>query len=192
MLLMGPPGSGKGTQAVRLAAALGVPAISTGDIFRANLAAGTHLGRAAKRYMDAGEYVPDEVTNEMVRAQLQDHDAARGWLLDGYPRTLAQVQALDDIAALTGKGLDAVVALDVNEEELVRRLAQRAFDEGRADDTEEVIRHRQRVYQEQTAPLLAAYRERSLLNTVDGDGEVEDIARRILDTLRAGSFIEDT
>jgi adenylate kinase len=192
MLLMGPPGSGKGTQAVRLAAALGVPAISTGDIFRANLAAGTHLGREAKRYMDAGEYVPDEVTNEMVRARLQDHDAARGWLLDGYPRTLAQVQALDDIAVLTGKGLDAVVALDVNEEELVRRLAQRAFDEGRADDTEEVIRHRQRVYQEQTAPLLAAYRERSLLNTVDGDGEVEDIARRILDTLRAGSFIEDT
>jgi adenylate kinase len=121
-----------------------VPAISTGDIFRANLAAGTHLGREAKKYMEAGEYVPDEVTNEIVRARLQDHDAARGWLLDGYPRTLAQVEALDDIAVLTGKGLDAVVALDVNEEELVRCLAT-AFDEGRADDTEEVIRHRQRV-----------------------------------------------
>ena len=189
---MGPPGSGKGTQATRLAAAFGVPAISSGDIFRANVAAETPLGRAAKQYMDAGAYVPDKVTNNMVRSRLQDHDAAQGWLLDGYPRTLAQVQELDDIAVSTGHGLDVVVALDVDEEELIRRLAQRAVDEDRVDDTVEVIRHRQLLFREQTAPLLAAYEERSLLRTVDGDGEVDDVTRRILDTLRAGSFIQDT
>jgi adenylate kinase len=186
MLLMGAPGSGKGTQAIRVAATLGVPAISTGDIFRASLAAGTPLGREVKRYINAGEYVPDEVTNNIVRERLQESDATRGWLLDGYPRTLAQVRELDDLAVATGHGLDAVVALEVDEEELIRRLTQRAVDEGRADDTEDVIRHRQLLYREQTAPLLAAYEERSLLNRVAGDGGVDDVTRRILDALGAG------
>jgi len=183
MLLMGPPGSGKGTQALRLATSLGVPAISTGDIFRAKIAAGTALGREVKDYTNAGVYVPDELTNRMVRARLQDHDAAQGWLLDGYPRTLAQLRALDEIAVSTGQALEAVVALEVDEEELIRRLAQRAVDEERADDTEEVIRHRQTLYREQTAPLLAEYADRSLLTTVDGAGAEADVTRRISDSL---------
>ena len=183
MLLMGPPGSGKGTQAARLAAALGVPAISTGDIFRANIAAGTALGREVKHYTNAGGCVPDEVTNKMVRARLQDRDSAQGWLLDGYPRTLAQLRALDEMAVSTGHTLEAVVALEVDEEELIRRLAQRALDEERADDSEEVIRHRQMLYREETAPLLAEYAGRSLLITVDGAGAEDDVTRRISDTL---------
>src|SRR3954454_13009034 len=160
MLLMGPPGAGKGTQAARLAAALGVPAISTGEIFRANVEAQTPLGREAKRYLDAGRYVPDNVTNGLVRERLQDSDAERGWLLDGYPRTLAQLDALDDMSASAGQGLDAVVAFDVSHELLVGRLTERARTQGRDDDTEDVIRHRQLLYREQTCPLLAAYEER--------------------------------
>jgi len=183
MLLMGPPGSGKGTQAARMAAALGVPAISTGDIFRANIRAGTPLGREVKHYTNAGGYVPDEVTNRMVRARLQDRDAAEGWLLDGYPRTLAQLRALDEMAVSTGHSLEAVVALEVDEEELIRRLAQRAIDEERVDDTEEVIRHRQMLYREETAPLLEEYAARSLLVTVDGAGAEGDVTERISDTL---------
>jgi adenylate kinase len=192
LLLIGPPGSGKGTQAVRVGEALGVPEISTGDIFRANVAAETPVGVEARKYMLAGEYVPDDVTNAMVRARLQEPDVAHGWLLDGYPRTVAQVHELDDIAGSTGHSLDVVLALEVDEEELIRRLRQRALDENRADDTEEVIRHRQLLYREQTAPVLAAYDERSLLSKVDGDGDVDDVTRRLLDTLRAGSFLQDT
>jgi len=183
MLLMGPPGSGKGTQAARLAASLGVPAISTGDIFRANIAAGTALGREVKNSTNAGGYVPDEVTNRMVRARLQERDAAQGWLLDGYPRTLAQLRALDQMAVSTGRTLEAVVALEVDEEELIRRLAQRAIVEDRADDTEDVIRHRQMLYREETAPLLAEYAARSLLITVDGAGAEADVTQRISDSL---------
>jgi adenylate kinase len=183
MLIMGPPGSGKGTQAVRLAASLGVPAISTGDIFRTNIAAATPLGREAEKYTRAGKYVPDDITNRMVRARLRDNDAAEGWLLDGYPRTLAQVNELDEIAAEKGHELDVVIALEVEEGELVRRLAQRALDEGRVDDTEQVIRHRQLLFRQQTAPLMAAYDERGLLHTVDGDGDVDNVGQRILDAL---------
>src|SRR6195952_2282066 len=163
LILMGPPGAGKGTQAKFVADQFGVPAISTGDIFRANVSEGTDLGRKAKEYMDAGEYVPDEVTNLMVRNRIDESDAEPGFLLDGYPRTLAQVEELDGMIKHTGHELDAVVVLTVNSEELVQRLLQRAKSEGRADDTEDVVRRRQEVYTEQTAPLIDVYRKRDLL-----------------------------
>ena len=180
---MGPPGAGKGTQARFVADHFGVPAISTGDIFRANVAQGTPLGVEAQRYMDAGEYVPDEITNQMVRNRIDEDDAAPGFLLDGYPRTLAQVTELDGMIGFTGHQLDAVVVLTVDPEELVQRLLQRAQTDGRADDTEDVIRRRQEVYAEQTEPLIEVYRERGLLIEVDGMGEVDDVTARIFDAL---------
>jgi adenylate kinase len=179
LILMGPPGAGKGTQAKIVAGRLGVPAISTGDIFRANVSAGTALGREAQRYMDAGDYVPDEVTNGMVRDRLAEPDATSGFLLDGYPRTLAQVEELDKMLADNGGGLDAVVVLTVNDDELVARLLHRAQEEGRTDDTEDVVRHRQDVYNQQTAPLLAVYAERGRLVEVDGIGQVDEVTSRI-------------
>lgn len=180
---MGPPGAGKGTQARFVADHFGVPAISTGDIFRANVTQGTPLGVEAKRYMDAGEYVPDEVTNLMVRNRIDEPDAEPGFLLDGYPRTLAQVTELDGMIRFTGHQLDAVVVLTVDPEELVQRLLQRALTDGRADDTEDVIRRRQEVYSEQTEPLIEVYRERGILIEVDGMGEVDDVTTRIFDAL---------
>ncbi len=164
LILMGPPGAGKGTQAKYVAEHFGIPAISTGDIFRANVSQGTELGVEAKRYMDAGEYVPDELTNLMVRNRIDEPDADPGFLLDGYPRTLAQVEELDGMIAHTGHRLDAVVVLTVNAEELVQRLLQRAQTDGRADDTEEVIRRRQEIYQEETQPLIAVYQQRGLVS----------------------------
>ena len=180
---MGPPGAGKGTQARFVADHFGVPAISTGDIFRANVSQGTPLGVEAQRYMDAGEYVPDEITNQMVRNRIDEDDAAPGFLLDGYPRTLAQVTELDGMIGFTGHQLDAVVVLTVDPEELVQRLLQRAQTDGRADDTEDVIRRRQEVYTEQTEPLIEVYRERGILIEVDGMGEVDDVTARIFDAL---------
>ena len=180
---MGPPGAGKGTQARFVADHFGIPAISTGDIFRHNVAAGTELGLEAQRYMDAGEYVPDEVTNLMVRNRIDEADAAPGFLLDGYPRTLAQVTELDGMIAFTGHQLDAVVVLTVDAEELVQRLLQRAVTDGRADDTEDVIRRRQEIYLEQTEPLIGVYRERGILVEVDGMGEVDDVTARIFAAL---------
>ena len=180
---MGPPGAGKGTQARFVADHFGVPAISTGDIFRANVSQGTPLGVEAQRYMDAGEYVPDEVTNRMVRNRIDEDDAAPGFLLDGYPRTLAQVTELDGMIGFTGHQLDAVVVLTVDPEELVQRLLQRAQTDGRADDTEDVIRRRQEVYLEQTAPLIDVYRERGILVEVDGMGEVDEVTARIFAAL---------
>ncbi len=185
LLLMGPPGAGKGTQAVALSAALGVPQIATGDIFRANAAAGTDLGKVAKRYLDAGDYVPDAVTNEMVRARLGEPDAREGFLLDGYPRTVQQVRTLDEILAEHDTRLDAVVALQVPAEELVHRLVNRAHRDGRSDDTEDVIRHRQNVYADQTAPLLDEYSRRGILLEVDGIGEVADVQARVMAALDA-------
>jgi adenylate kinase len=179
LILMGPPGAGKGTQAKVVAGHFGVPAISTGDIFRANVAGRTPLGVEAQRYMDAGEYVPDEVTNAMVRDRIGLPDAEPGFLLDGYPRTLAQVDELDAMLSERDFSLDAVVALTADQDELVARLLQRAHVEGRADDTEEVIRRRQEVYEEQTAPLIAVYRERGLLVDVDGMGQVDEVTQRI-------------
>jgi adenylate kinase len=180
LILMGPPGAGKGTQAKVIANHYDIPAISTGDIFRANVAGKTQLGLEAQRYMDAGEYVPDEVTNAMVRDRIADKDCERGFLLDGYPRTLAQVEELDAMLEAQGCSLDAAVALTADIDELVARLLQRAQVEGRADDTEEVIRRRQQVYDEQTAPLIAVYRERGILRDVDGMGEIDEVTDRIL------------
>lgn len=180
IIIMGPPGAGKGTQAKHLAQHFGIPAISTGDIFRANVSLATPLGLEAKRYLDAGEYVPDEVTNNMVRDRIGEPDAAGGFLLDGYPRTLAQVEELDGMIKPTGHELDAVISLVVDEDEVVERLLQRAQIEGRADDTEDIIRRRQEIYLEQTAPLIDAYRNRGLIVEVDGLGEVDEVTKRIL------------
>ena len=183
LLIMGPPGAGKGTQAKFVADRHGIPAISTGDIFRANVSQGTPLGLEAQNYMDAGEYVPDEITNQMVRDRIAEPDAAEGFLLDGYPRTVAQVEELDSMLSAGGHELDAVVALTVDQDELVARLLNRAQTEGRADDTEDVIRHRQQVYTDQTAPLLAVYRDRGLLREVDGMGSVDEVSSRVFAAL---------
>lgn len=180
---MGPPGAGKGTQAKFIAGHFGIPAISTGDIFRANVSHGTPLGVEAKRYMDAGEYVPDEVTNRMVRNRIDERDAEHGFLLDGYPRTLAQVEELDGMISFTGHRLDAVLVLTVDQDEIVARLLQRAEVEGRTDDTEDVIRRRQEVYLEQTDPLIAVYKDRGLVQEIDGMGEVDDVTKRIFSAL---------
>jgi adenylate kinase len=183
LILMGPPGAGKGTQAKVISRRLGIPAVSTGDIFRANVSEGTPLGLEAKRYMDAGDYVPDQVTNGMVRDRLAQDDARVGFLLDGYPRTVAQVEELDSMLGDASTSLDAVVVLTVDDEELIQRLLHRAETEGRTDDTEAVIRHRQNVYNEQTAPLLAKYADRGLLVEVDGMGGVDEVSERIFDAL---------
>ena len=184
---MGPPGAGKGTQAKVIAERLSIPAISTGDIFRANVSAQTELGRSAKQYMDAGEYVPDEVTNAMVRDRLAEQDALRGFLLDGYPRTVDQVEQLDSMLAGLGETLEAVVVLRVEPEELVQRLLQRARTQGRDDDTEDVIRRRQEVYAEQTAPLLDTYAGRGMLVEVNGMGEVDEVTARVFAALESTS-----
>ena len=183
LLIMGPPGAGKGTQAKFVAEHFKIPAISTGDIFRANVTEGTPLGVEASRYMDSGEYVPDEITNLMVRNRIDQPDAEPGFLLDGYPRTVSQVEELDGMIKFTGHRLDAVVVLTADQDEIVERLLQRAEVEGRADDTEDVIRRRQEVYAEQTAPLIDVYRDRGILVEVDGLGEVDDVTARIFDAL---------
>jgi len=183
LVVMGPQGSGKGTQAARLAERIGVPAISTGDIFRANAKGDTELGRRAKAIMDAGDLVPDEITNAMVRDRLAAPDAVGGFILDGYPRTADQVSALDEVLAESGTELDAVVEFTAPREELLARLGKRAGLEGRDDDTEEAIRRRLEIYAEQTAPLTSAYAERGLLVTVDGIGDVDEVTECLLAAL---------
>ncbi|GAA4620684.1 adenylate kinase [Saccharopolyspora hordei] len=179
LVLVGPPGAGKGTQAAVLSQELGVPHISTGDLFRANIGNETPLGQKAKSYMDAGELVPDEVTNEMVRDRLADEDAAKGFLLDGYPRNTAQADVLRDMLAERGVELTAVLQFDVPEEELVKRMLAR----GRSDDTEDVIRRRLAVYREETEPLLAYYQDKII--KIDAVGSIEEITARALDALRS-------
>ena len=183
LIIMGPPGAGKGTQAKFVAEHFKIPAISTGDIFRANVTRGTELGLKAKEFMDAGDYVPDEVTNQMVRNRIDEPDAESGFLLDGYPRTLSQVEELDGMIKFTGHELDAVLVLTVDQDEIVQRLLQRAELEGRADDTEEVIRRRQELYTEQTEPLIEVYRGRGILIELDGMGEVDEVTQRIFASL---------
>jgi len=185
LVILGPPGAGKGTQAARLAAHYGIPAVSTGDIFRANISQGTPLGVQVKEILDSGGYVSDEITNAMVRDRLAQDDAEPGFLLDGYPRTLSQVEELDGMIRHTGHELDAAVVLTVDADEIVARLVQRADVEGRADDTEDVIRRRQQVYVEQTEPLIEVYRTRGLLHEIDGMGGVEKVTQRIFDALDA-------
>ena len=177
LLIMGPPGAGKGTQAAMICEEFGIPHVSTGDLFRLNLTQGTALGQEAKKYMDAGEYVPDSVTNGMVRERLKDSDTQVGFLLDGYPRTVAQVAELDGM--LSAKPLDRVIELTADTDVVVNRLLGRAIEQGRADDTEEVIRRRLEIYEEQTAPLTALYKSRGLLVQVDGLGSVEEVTARI-------------
>ena len=183
IVLMGPPGAGKGTQATLVSEKLGIPHISTGDIFRANVKGGTPLGQEAQKYMDAGEYVPDSVTNAMVRDRLAEPDTAPGFLLDGYPRTVAQVDELADILAANGVALDHVVELTVDVDEVVGRLMKRAAEQGRSDDTEDVVRRRLEIYFDQTAPLIAAYEAQGLLTRVDGMGAVDEVTARVLDVL---------
>lgn len=185
MILLGPPGAGKGTQAARIGERLGIPAISTGDIFRAHVAGSTELGRRARAYMDKGEYVPDSVTNAMVADRLAEDDAASGFLLDGYPRTAAQVDALDDMLSERGEALDVVVEITADADAVVERLLGRAAEQGRADDTEPVIRRRLEVYAEATAPLAAIYEGRGLLLRVDGMGGVDEVTDRIMAALAA-------
>lgn len=185
MVLLGPPGAGKGTQAVRIAERLGIPAISTGDIFRAHVAGSTELGRRARAYMDKGEYVPDSVTNAMVADRLAEDDAASGFLLDGYPRTAAQVDALNDMLSERGEALDVVVEITADADAVVERLLGRAAEQGRADDTEPVIRRRLKVYAEATAPLAAIYEGRGLLLRVDGMGGIDEVTDRIMAALAA-------
>ena len=183
LLIVGPPGAGKGTQAERIVEKLGVPAISTGDIFRANVSNETELGVLAKSYMDKGEYVPDSVTNEMVESRLGEDDAANGFLLDGYPRTVAQVEALDGILEKLGVALDAGILLDVESEAIVQRLLQRGKEQGRSDDNEETIRRRIDVYGEQTTPLIDIYDKRGLVKRVDGMKDIDAVTADILAAL---------
>ena len=184
MLIIGPPGSGKGTQAERICKELDIVAISTGDIFRANVKGETPLGLEAKKYIDNGDFVPDSVTNRMVRDRLAQSDVAEGFLLDGYPRTSPQVDELDDILAAAGVKLDVVVQLTADDEELVKRLLQRAQETGRSDDNEKIIRHRLDLYREQTEIVVSRYAERGILAKVDGLGVMDDVTARVMEAIK--------
>ena len=211
LVLVGPPGAGKGTQAEFVAAHLAVPKISTGDIFRANVSQGTELGREAKRFMDEGNLVPDEVTINMVRARLAEPDAADGFLLDGFPRTVPQAQELDKMLADLGTQLDVVLELVVDDDEVIRRLSGRRtcrgcgkiwhveFDpptiEGRCDrcggelfqrddDKPDTVRHRLEVYYDETAPVVTYYAEVGILIGIDAMGPVEDVTERAIAAIR--------
>lgn len=179
LLIVGPPGAGKGTQATMIAERYGIPAISTGDIFRENIKNKTELGKQVEQIVSGGSYVPDELTNAIVADRLSQDDAADGFLLDGFPRTVEQVHALDQMLSADGGALNAVVLLEADTDEVVARLLKRAQEQGRADDTEEVIRHRQEVYAEQTEPLISLFDERGIVLRVDGLGTVEEVSARI-------------
>ena len=183
MLLLGPPGAGKGTQALRLVAKLGIPQISTGDMLRGAVAAGTEIGRKAQDYMDRGELVPDAVVIGVAEERLSQSDAESGFVLDGFPRTAAQAEALDTLLEGLGTNLERCVAIEVDEDSLVTRLLGRAQIEGRSDDSEDTIRTRMSVYRAQTAPLVDYYRKRGILAEVNGLGSVEEVAKRIEEAL---------
>lgn len=185
LLIVGPPGAGKGTQAKFIGEKFGIPDISTGDIFRYNIKNETPLGLQIKAIVDSGDYVPDSLTNQIVADRLEQDDAKHGFLLDGYPRTLDQVTFLNELLAEQGRPLEAVVRLVADQDEIVGRLTKRALEQGRVDDSEEAIRHRQEVYIRETEPLIDVYREQGLLIEVDGLGEIEEIAGRISSALAA-------
>jgi adenylate kinase len=182
-LIVGPPGAGKGTQAARLSKSFGIPAIATGDIFRANIANETDLGKQVSAIIKAGEYVPDSLTNDLIASRLKEEDCESGFLLDGYPRTVDQLRFLDELLDAEGTGLDAVIQLVADQDEIVSRLLKRAHEEGRSDDTPETIRFRQELYQRETAPLIAVYTDRDLVVEVDALGQIDDVTARIFSAL---------
>ena len=186
LVLLGPPGSGKGTQAARLKETLGVPHISTGDLLRAEVAAGTPLGLQAKEVMARGDLVSDEILLGMLESRLGRDDVANGFILDGYPRNLAQAAALDGLLAKIGQPLDAVVQLDVGTDLLVERIAGRAQAEGRADDNPESVRNRLNVYNDVTAPVIDFYRQHGVLKAVHGEGSMDEVFTRILEAIMVG------
>ncbi|QEV99058.1 adenylate kinase [Microbacterium caowuchunii] len=185
LLIVGPQGSGKGTQGARIAETFEIPAVSTGDVFRANIAEGTDLGRQVQAVIEAGNLVSDELTSAVVRDRLAQPDAAAGFLLDGYPRNLAQVADLDAFLDARGENLAGVIELSVPREESIARLSLRAQEQGRTDDTEEVIAHRLSIYERETAPILGVYGERGLVDSIDGVGTLDEITERILTALIA-------
>jgi len=184
LILFGPPGAGKGTQAVAISEAFSLPHIATGDIFRDNVRNETDLGRQAKEYMDQGALVPDDVVIAMVDERLTRDDVSDGFLLDGFPRTVAQAKALDEVLTGHGTAVDAVLRLLVDDEELVSRLLQRAQEQGRSDDTREVVQTRLQVYREETEPLVDRYRQQGVLHEIDGQGSIDEVRERVLDTVR--------
>lgn len=189
LLIVGPQGSGKGTQGVRIAEAFGIPAVSTGDVFRAAVAAGSPLGQQVKAIIDSGDLVPDELTSAVVRDRLAQADAAGGFLLDGYPRNVAQVASLDDFLEGRDEALDAVIELEVPREESIARLSQRAAEQGRSDDTEEGIANRLAIYERETAPILEVYRTRGTVDRIDGVGSLDEITGRIIAALEARGLV---
>ncbi|NHI17756.1 adenylate kinase [Microbacterium excoecariae] len=189
LLIVGPQGSGKGTQGVRIAEAFGIPVVSTGDIFRANIAGGTELGKKVQAITDNGDLVPDEVTSEIVRDRLAQDDAAGGFLLDGYPRNRAQVAHLDEFLAGRGEALDAVILLDVPREESISRIVQRASEQGRTDDTEEAVARRLAIYESETAPIVDTYAERGIVDRIDGVGSLDEITARVFAALEARGLV---
>ena len=190
LLIVGPPGSGKGTQAKRIGETFNIPDVSTGDIFRHNIKNQTPLGVQVKTIVDAGDYVPDSLTNAIVTDRLTEEDAQNGFLLDGYPRTLEQVAYLDQLLAGKNQTLEAVVRLVADQDEIVARLTKRAAEQGRVDDSEDAIRHRQEIYIRETSPLVEVYRERGLLIEVDGLGTVEEVGDRVAHALVAAGIGE--
>lgn len=187
-LIVGPQGSGKGTQGVLVAEAFGVPSVSTGDVFRANISGGTELGEKVKSIVEAGDLVPDELTTELVRDRLSQPDAAGGFLLDGYPRNQGQLDALDEFLRSRGESVDAVIELIVPRDESVRRLHQRAVEQGRNDDTEEIIANRLAIYERETAPILGVYRDRGIVADIDGVGSLDEVTGRIFAALADRGF----
>lgn len=185
LLIVGPQGSGKGTQGVRIAEAFGIPAVSTGDVFRAAVKDGSDLGEQVKAVIEAGDLVPDELTSAVVRDRLSQADAEEGFLLDGYPRNVAQVMHLDEFLEGRDEQLDAVIELVVPREESIERIARRAAEQGRSDDTEEVIANRLAIYERETAPILEVYRTRAIVDQIDGVGSLDEITSRIIAALRA-------